>query len=389
MAVFTGTNIDTSGLVFGYDMNNTIKSWRGEPTVNMRQFPSVSGVSGITYTYLGMEGEWEKYSISGIWDNGTYPYSCLIRSATFVGGEVYTTSCIVNTNVLDKFHGKFDAINYVNQPMSPSGTTVTTLLPDGSRFVSRQGFSYVSTTTQSGYFMSRPLEVGTTFNPDTDFLYVKHCQIENKPYPTPFVDGERTNEQAILDLTKNNQIISNSLVYNQNNTFEFDGVESQIVSSVPFSGNQENFSVFFWAKAFSRPHQYSGMVQLFGTSGGNQGGIVFTFSGNDTSLRARHWNDGGTNYSWTNTTFINGEWTAFFLIVEGKNIKIYENKELKINSSFTNDFNFSGGISIGRYIFETNYFHGIIPHIKVYDRALSQEEVAVFYEGTKNLYSVV
>ena len=60
MALAHSPKIATDGLVFAYDMGNTRKSWRGAPTTNLIT-ASLSGMSGVTLTYLGMDDSWKKY----------------------------------------------------------------------------------------------------------------------------------------------------------------------------------------------------------------------------------------------------------------------------------------------------------------------------------------
>ena len=75
MSCSSGPNIVTNGLVFEYDMGNTQKSWKGKPTTNTAN-QSLSVWNGLTGTYISTDFDgWMKYSLSGTWNNGTYPYS--------------------------------------------------------------------------------------------------------------------------------------------------------------------------------------------------------------------------------------------------------------------------------------------------------------------------
>jgi hypothetical protein len=163
-----------------------------EGTINLRTDMGLVSVRNISLTHEGVEGGWKKYSISGSWDTSSYPYSMAVSNYPFVGGTTYTTSAFIKTNVPEKFDTVFtNAINYVNQPQNKGGVGSSTIMPDESRYLVRRDFEYTPSTTQLGYLFSRPVQ-NATFNPATDFVYIRSGQIEQKSYPTSFVDGTRT-----------------------------------------------------------------------------------------------------------------------------------------------------------------------------------------------------
>jgi hypothetical protein len=135
----------------------------------------------------------------------------------------------IKTNVPGKFVTLFTGMNYVNQPLTLNGTSFSILQPDGSYYVGRSAFQYTSTTTQTGYILSRPTT--TPFVAATDFVYIKDGQVETGSFPTPFTSGTRSNTQALLDLTGRNTITAESLTYASNGTFSFNGTTDYL--SVP------------------------------------------------------------------------------------------------------------------------------------------------------------
>ena len=189
MATNGGGKIIRDGLVFGYDSgygvaNNSTptKFYKGEPTTNLKSGTqtsgAINGMSGVGVTYVGEEDGWKKYSLSGTFSNGTYPYCMYLSPQQCLAGMRYSTQVIIKTNVRDKFnYFGSNGVSYVNQPKNHEGVNSSTLLSDGSQLLQRQGFEYTSTTTQSGYLWTNPIN-NTTFNPSTDFVYIKNFQIE-------------------------------------------------------------------------------------------------------------------------------------------------------------------------------------------------------------------
>jgi hypothetical protein len=230
MGVYSGPEAVSNGLVFSFDSGNTNKSWKGAPTTNLTPDMQLTGMGqGLTFTYVGLENGWKKYSIDGTWTGGTYPYSFYITGVSFTGGVTYSSGVYIKTNVPGKFVTLFTGMNYVNQPMTLSGAPFSILQPDGSYYVGRTAFQYTSTTTQTGYILSRPTT--TPFVAATDFVYIKDGQVETGTFTTPFTSGTRTNTQALLDLTGRNTITAVSLTYASNGTFSFNGTTDYI--SVP------------------------------------------------------------------------------------------------------------------------------------------------------------
>jgi len=288
MSISTGNSIVRDSLEVYYDMYNSSKSWKGKPTTNLSN-NVVSGFQGITYTYVGMSGKWKKYSISGTWNAGTYPYSAYIAPTSFTGGSYYTTSAIFKTNAGHKFAGNFAYINYVNEAMVSGGTTSSVVLPDGSRRTERKNFAYTSTTSQNGYLDSRPLANGTSFDSTRDFLYVKEQQIELNSFSTPYIVGARTTTQAFADISgNNNEITHSNLTYNSDNTFEFDGTNDLLTVATTTANTiqtwNESYSFEIWHKVPTGATWYSigsgkGLVAR-GSYGGSYGLGRTTSGGN-------------------------------------------------------------------------------------------------------------
>lgn len=258
MSISSGPSVVSNGLVFAYDMYNTTKSWRGAPTTNLNTEQGLNGMSNISLSLVAVENGWKKYSISGTWSSGTYPFSMNISNTTLSGGVAYSAQAKIKTNVRSKFL-TFEGLSYVNDVnMVNNGVyTVTSLGPDTDGleviFSKREGFIYSvtfanPTTSQTGYINSRPTADGVSFNASTDFVWIKDIQVEQGTICTPYVNGTRSNTQALLDQTGRSSVIASNVTYSSNNTFSFNGgTQSMTIGSGNTIGPiSNNFTIAAW-----------------------------------------------------------------------------------------------------------------------------------------------
>ena len=59
MACVSGTNIVNDGLVFHFDLENGVKSWKGKPTSNLAAGKTWSDAANSFITYNVIEGPFE------------------------------------------------------------------------------------------------------------------------------------------------------------------------------------------------------------------------------------------------------------------------------------------------------------------------------------------
>jgi hypothetical protein len=405
MGAHAGPNTNEDGLVFAYDMGpnpGVNKSWKGKPTTNIISSQGIGGASGITYTYVTDEDGWSKYSISGTWASGTYPWSCRINSTTLTGGVAYSARFLIKTNVREKYATFPDTnvgIHYVNDGnMTNGGTTSSTSLGydrNGLEIIDvrNDGFIYSTgfanpTTTQVGYFHSRPLADGTSFNSSTDFIWVKEIQVEENSFTTPYVNGTRSNTQAILDWTGNNTITANSLTYNSDGTFEFDNSNPDEItvphSSIGHPTTSYTSEAWVWADS-SQDNLYPRiwdksqiLVHISQTS-------PFTIAQNTST-------SGGLRQVSVGSAFTHSTWTHIATSYDGQVGKIYVNGSLVSTNDFGSVLNPSTGtviLTIGGNSDINRQFNGKIGQIRLYwDKVLTADEVLNNFAASRGRYGI-
>jgi hypothetical protein len=373
----------TDALVFAYDTGDTSNSYKGEPTTNLAADLGLTDL-GAGLTYLGIEDGWKKYSMSGTWSGGGYPYSMALNGVSFTGGLPYSVVATLKTNVENKFnYFCTSGISYVNQPKDYEGTLSATLNPDGSRTVRRVNFAYTSTTGQLGYLFTNPIN-GVTFNPATDFVWVKDYQAEQKTHPTPFVNSTRSSTQGLLDLTGNSTIDISPTSFNSNAEIEYDGSNDYIyVGSKTWS-----FPNGATVEQIIKPLTLN-LQQGFFTLNGAGSYINFWMPSNNTM----RWEVIGTTsqgYSTINctTVFQTGQYYHVVGTFNGTTTNIYINGIEENGQTMTNQpTSMTAQMDIGRY--DTSYPSSAqIPVTKFYTRPLTAAEIKNNYNQYRTRFNI-
>ena len=392
MGLTHSPKVVTDGLVFYYDMGNAEKSWRGRPTTNLANV-GLNGMSGITLAFLGLEDGWKKYSMSGTFTGGTYPYTMNITSVAFTGGVTYSSSCLIRTNVENKFNYFGNGMNYVNSPMNKSGTNIGIQQTDGSWYCGRSNFEYTSTTTQLGYILSNPIN-NTIFNAATDFVWIKNGQVELGEFPSPFAGdaGTRSNTQAVLDLVGNNTITANALTYNVDGSFGFNGSNNGMtVPGTNFSLNA--MTIECWC--FSTNFQHNGFLFEKTTNGSVNTQYSLFFNNNaGSNLYFRTYGLSSLDLilSKAASGVVDNAWNHVVATFDGSIKRIYVNGILRISSAALTGTivqNNTGAAFIGIYGNFAGYpFNGKIDSEKIYNRALSATETQQNFNALRGRYGL-
>ena len=253
MGIARGPHLIKDNLVFGYDTgygvadsNTSTRFYPGEPTTNLKSSNQTSGqiagMSGVSLTYVGEENGYSKYSMSGTFSGGTYPYCMYLPGVSFTGGTAYSTQVKLKTTASHKFNYFGGGINYVNQPQNSAGTNSSVLQSDGFNYIKREGFNYVSTTGQSGYIHSNPIN-NTTFNSSTDFIYIKDFQIEQNSHSTVHTPTSRSSTQSLIDLKRTTDINVSNVSFDSTGQPDFDGTDDYISKTRNQYGISDSWSV--------------------------------------------------------------------------------------------------------------------------------------------------
>ena len=373
MSCHAGPDIVENGLVFCYDMNNTQKSWKGKPTTNYLSAPTVEVTKGEFGQYYDLVSIFETY--------GLVPYSLSFdMKANKPGNVLWYMQNGSYTKYQFVYHSRYATTEWQRfkiENITPTG-------PDAAWQANTPYDHRAMLATYTGY--------GSGVNP-----IVKNIQLELGSFSTPFIDGTRSNVQAILDLTNNNTITATNLTYNSDGTFSFDGSYNYIQSpnNCSITGS---VTLSAWIKPSrigqTGPHStilctdtnYPYGVKLMNFKNSTRCVLWLGFGGT-TSYEASISNDINDN----SIKMLTGTWD-----MSTGNVNMYINGELQntINTGYTIPVVlYDGKITLGTDYHNIgsgtlNKYLGNIYSAFIYNRALSSDEVKQNFNATRRIYGI-
>jgi hypothetical protein len=346
-----------SNLVFAYDTGDVKNSYRGQPTLNLLY------VDGATNLING-------------------------------GGDIYG-----RCTKTDLGNGKFRFVNngtgvstvrlYANQPDLTNGATYNCSVYFESLIgsigidwcdVGITGLNYSTATSGrlAGY-SSRGSYASPYYFLDINFdaggaVTLYDPQIERRSYTTPFVEGTRSATQGLLPLVGNSTLDLNYVSFDSNAQMIFDGTDDLIDITTNF-GTLSAYTFEYVAYANSGGNMpiasrtntnfYKYGAYSWRYTHGGVGGEFYHNSGNDTG------------------------WAHWIIAYDGSTISVWENGVSKGTSSSSGTADFSGGIRIGSWASSAAYtWDGTIPIMKMYNRALTAQEVRQNYQQYKTRFNL-
>jgi len=367
MGAYAGPDINEDGLVLALDAAN-YKSFKGEATTNVvGNAASMSGWSPYSYgndgtfiTEFGTTGY--KMLNRGSW-NGIY------KGITLPATGTYTISAWF------RYWGGASDNNGATVYTNGGGISDTAVALDKSKVGVWQRVSMTRTysTTSLGFYL---ISYGGTAGASNSTWDVTMPQIEQKSYATTFTDATRGTTVATgggwADLTGNG-----------NNGQLVNGVRESAdnLGSLSFDGSNDYLSTSLTGTFPQITFDYWGFFDDLTLNTKSRNESAF---GDWTSLRVHwgtrwsvgmHWN---VNNSWTETpaTNLRYGWNHFSLIwnhTAGQKL-IYINSILSTSGS-TNGNMVLGDFRIGVATNLNAYYRGNISNFKVYNRALTANEV--------------
>jgi hypothetical protein len=230
--------------------------------------------------------------------------------------------------------------------------------------------------------------------------------IQNAYVKTTTASATRSNTQALLDLTGGNSIIATSLTYASDGTFSFNGTTNEMHPPI----NVSYLSSSALEVVFRSTSHGTGNKTIFGyshNSGYSNPTIGSLFLNNNTLLASVITASQVYRIATASTTIATN---TYYHVVLNKNtstglLEIYLNGVLSGSQTF-DPVTYGQWSSAGNYIgansldigkstnmtsgqgWATDYFSGVIPVAKVYNRALSATEVKQNFNALRGRYGI-
>lgn len=223
-----------------------------------------------------------------------------------------------------------------------------------------------------------------------DKIWYYGHQLEAKSYPTSLVAGTRSNTQTIVDLMGQNTITATSLTYASNNTFSFDGNNNNYIDGGNNTSilNIVNPTVCVWVKRTS----YNSSFPMIIRRNDRDAYSLQVGQSNDTIWFKIYQGSSVWTSTPTSTIPLN-TWCHFCGVFTGSQIQLYKNGQLVQTANTSSPISYDGA-SIPQLIIGRDdpvpgrYWHGDIPSVQLYNRALTSNEVLQNFNAQRGIYGI-
>lgn len=410
--MYTGPHIITDGLVFGYDADDrSSRFYPGEPTINLASGLTVGAQGGsLTSTTSTPDGKYLTDN-TGVGNSGLPMYHEVTNPNTgnnggfqsqthfnIVGGstylyisfKVYMTEVYSGTNrYLTGYAG------FYNSSGVSTGNAGWTYTVDG---VSDQSWSdnpaHLNKWIQVSGRATIPANTAKVHRwyVYADFLltgkmYIAQLQVEESNNPTQFTSTSRSATQSLIDLKKTTTIDVSNVSFDSTAHPIFDGTDDSLYPNIISNGSGLTaITAEFVVKASANNKN------LLNSSAGaailHYGGAGFYLVSTDgTASGYLGWNGklsgGGT-----------GAYEHLVATYDGTTMRLYVNGESTgatraYSAGATGVLKDLNGVRIGGNFNSTQpWFNGNIPIAKIYNQALTAEEVKQNFNAYKNRFNL-
>jgi hypothetical protein len=362
-------------LIFAYDVGDVKNSYAGEPTTNQYTNPDfTNGTTGwsfaswdgnVTYGTDNVLGPFRKtIPVLKLTKNTTSAYSHFhqYNSGKYTTGNQYTLSAWVKGSGTLRGNTQWGGIE---QSFSLTGdwqyVKYTVTAPNNDNFP---------------YWAAEALTTGTV-------MYMVYAQSEQKTHATPYTAGTRSATQGLLPLIGNSTIDLTNVSFDANAQMVFDGTNDYMVTStaIPCNFGTGDFTVevLIYPESFA---SYAHMVALpnqstFALKANISDGVIYYY---DPAFSTY-----GSTSGWTLTL---NQWNHVILTRSGNVAYAYLNGVPKgSKTGFNTNFSSTQIVNVGNGGV-TEYTQKKIDVVKIYNRALTAQEVRQNYQQYKTRFKL-
>ena len=407
-------------LVFGYDLGDTVNSYKGEPAYNRHNYDK------SIMNQTGFDG-WGCYD----GNNSTPAYHSwgVAQSKTLVtlpGPDGKDTNAMLYHNFTGGFHGPTDWGTGVPAAIVTAGNKITlqawvkaadaasvgkTVTPyiyvyvngggaqaTSTNFTLTADWQLVKTTitiSADGYNNNGFIYFFTSGGSNIKMYFTKTAVLSGIDHAVQWLPGGTTRSatQGLIDLTGNSTIDLTNVSFDSNAQMTFDGTNDEIsISDV--GANLQNFGITFemvWKQGSIHTSSTFGEIisplQLGIIDLGVGPTLYFQLRSSTVALRwQRAANDSVISPTTSQET---GVYNLFTGVLTSTGVSLYKNGELVGTTSHSKTFQtwYNNTVEIGTNAYNTA-FDGDIPLTKIYNRALTASEVASNYKAIKGRFNI-
>jgi hypothetical protein len=402
MALIHSPQIVTNGLVFYYDIQNTQKSWLGQPTTNLvgDGMSIYNNVSGDVSASLTTTGEYYK---------GATVYKLTLTPTTASGVSWLSNANNPGIGVVSGGGGG-TANRYTGHSIFFKSTVPLASTPIYTHYSNIAGWQSSSNNYAmgDGWYKAHVIWYDTVTRSDGKYWAINPLSAtlnvpiviywagpfkedrNNSTFVAQYTPSSRSNTQAVLDLTGQSTITAQSLTYNTDGTFSFNG-SNYINSSL---SNISNFTVEIAFKSDSVENyrnpidcnwlRFNGSYSNIGPrlEQNSSGTLVWLIGDTSGNYDTRTVVTSGLNQAATHVATIvkdNLNYTSYY---NGTQVQTG-------TAAYTWPGNFND-IQIGRGFSTSSerWFIGKIYYVRIYNRGLTASEVLQNFAAQRGLYGI-
>lgn len=390
MACVTGTNIVNDGLVFHFDLENGVKSFKGKPTSNLTtNTPTMAGWAGQytlvdsnTKTFL-IQTTQNNSATTSAWRTWYWDVSSYIGQTITISGYVKFVSETYST---------FSSItigqgNTGSFPVHIAGSDPIDRVTSTTKPLEKTYMSWTGVINTAGLVGFTLWISNVTENYANAVIEISNVQIEVGEFATKFVNGVRLDTASIVDVSPTRSTITAAnLTYRQDDTPTFDGTNDYLSIPQPNVQTSPNiWTIEGWIKTgnqtsfFITPNS-NGIDNFLRYDAGQQQIVMTVCSAADTNGRGFPTGVGSVPYN---------TWTHFSASIDNLDVKMHINGELKYSGTETISMSgWTGLWRIGQRGNGTYYLLGELDNLKIYNKALTDAEVKQNFEATRARYGI-
>jgi hypothetical protein len=370
-------------LVFGYDLGDTVNSYRGEPTVNYitTMAANLGGNVSLSYpnnVYIctaqetnvidpnAPGGQYSRFTGNTDSDNNQL-------FTSFVDGSVNARNTTVAYSVYLKGTGTCHLTVY-SDIAGYSTTPTINLTGEWTRYSIVQA---VGNYTTHAWSAVRGILTSTN-------VYVAAQQVEFKSHVTPFINGTRSATQGLIDLTGNSTIDLTNVSFDSDAQMTFDGTDDEINTGITTQLTDFSCEVVFkndnsaaWGRLVDKAYTNGFFISSYFASYGAGyvgAGIIEPNSPHGQALQ-----------------YDTSKYNYFVVTRSGTTHTIYLNGSANSLSKTGNSSALgTAEMAIGAWYdtYGSQRFTGEIPIVKLYNRALTAQEVQSNYNAIKGRFNI-
>ena len=390
MPLAGGPNIlGESNLVFAYDTGDTSNSYIGQPTVNtVGALNSFNPLDLYTWASSGATSTWVRDTTS------KSPAGGISLRETSYGGDSYSnTYNNSGNNIVAASAGQtWTASVYA---LAPVGTNLQIWLFEANsngNYVTLSVNAFTATGQWQRISVTRTFTDGTTSYAQVRVatsttgatVLWDGLQVEQKAYPTPFVNGTRSATQGLLTLVGTDTIDLTNMSFDSNAKMLFDGTNDYV--SIPtYTFGNGNWTVSMVVNA----NDFANFNLMSNTSGGP---VTNAFGAYNTKIYYMNY-DGDWQTHSGNTVLSTSTWYMLTWVNYAGATANLGTMQMFVNgisdSSIFNSYTTNGGPcnAIGANWYPSS-FNGRIDAVQIYNKSLTSAEIQQNYQQYKTRFNL-